>query len=248
MKIKVIRILLMLCAASVGLSGVSQDWYGNERNGSKTQVTRIERQKLLEDVRQLARIIESTHPDPCSLRGGKTKKSFSVQSRRDQRDQPEKLMDFAGVKSGMLIGEAGAGRGYLTFFLSRRVGEKGMIYANDIDKQALKDLVHRCEKEAVKNIEVVLGKVADPNFPVTNLDMVVMLYAFHDFTDKEAWLKNVKKYMKQDASLVIFDRQDAHTGMSKELVMRVGKRAGFKLVQYTSLHSGLWAYILKKEW
>jgi len=165
--------------------------------------------------------------------------------RRDERDKPEILMDIAGVKSGMIIGEAGAGRGYFTFFLSRRVGEKGMIYANDIDKQALQNLVQRCEREGVRNIEVVLGDIADPNFPVNDLDMVVMLYAFHDFTEKEAWLKNVRKYMKQDASLVIFDGQGAHTGMSKELVMRVGRIAGFELADHIQLHSGIWAYILK---
>ena len=167
--------------------------------------------------------------------------------RRDERDKPKILMDIAGVEAGMIIGEAGAGRGYFTFFLSRRVGEKGMIYANDIDKQALQNLVHRCEREGVKNIEVVLGDIDDPNFPVNDLDIVVMLYAFHDFTEKEAWLKNVRKYMKQDASLVIFDGQDAHTGMSKELVMRVGRQAGFELADYIQLHSGIWAYILNRS-
>lgn len=112
----------------------------------------------------------------------------SAQSRRDKRDQPEKLMDIAGVKPGMFIGEAGTGNGYLTFHLSHRVGEKGRIYANDIDRKALRTLNDRCKREGVKNIETVLGEIADPCFPVTDLDLVTMLYAFHDFTEKEAWL------------------------------------------------------------
>jgi ubiquinone/menaquinone biosynthesis C-methylase UbiE len=169
----------------------------------------------------------------------------SAQSHRDQRDQPEKLMEIAGVESGMVIGEAGAGSGYLTFFLSHRVGDEGRIYANDINKRALENIIRRCEREGVTNIEVVLGEIEDPCFPVNDLDMVIMLYAFHDFTEKEAWLKNARKYMKQDAPLVIFDGQDAHTGMSEELVMSVGKKAGFELVHYASVHGGLWVYILK---
>ena len=168
----------------------------------------------------------------------------SAQSRRDKRDQPEKLMDIAGVKPGMSIGEAGAGRGYLTFHLSRRIGETGRIYANDIDKKSLQYIIDRCEREGVKNIETVLGEIADPCFPVTELDLVVMIYAFHDFTEKEAWLKNVKKYMKRDASLVIFDGQDSHTGMSKEFVAKLGKSAGFQLVKHDKIHGGLWVYIL----
>lgn len=168
----------------------------------------------------------------------------SAQSRRDKHDQPEKLMDIAGVKPGMSIGEAGAGRGYLTFHLSRRIGEMGRIYANDIDKKSLQNINDRCEREGVKNIETIIGEIADPCFPVADLDMVIMLYAFHDFTEKEAWLRNVKKYMKRDASLVIFDGQDAHTGMNKELVANLGKSAGFRLMQHDKLHGGLWVYIL----
>jgi ubiquinone/menaquinone biosynthesis C-methylase UbiE len=168
----------------------------------------------------------------------------SSHSRRDKRDQPERLMDIAGVKPGMSIGEAGAGRGYLTFHLSRRVGEMGRIYANDIDKKSLQYITDRCEREGVKNIETILGEIADPCFPVTDLDLVLMLYAFHDFTEKEAWLKNVKKYMKREASLVIFDGQDSHTGMNKELVANLGRSAGFQLIQHDKLHGGLWVYIL----
>jgi tRNA A58 N-methylase Trm61 len=43
----------------------------------------------------------------------------------------------------MIIGEAGAGDGYLTFFLSRRVGASGRIYANDIDPGSLRRLEDR---------------------------------------------------------------------------------------------------------
>ena len=46
-------------------------------------------------------------------------------------------MDAIGVKEGMVIGEAGAGRGWFTFYLSERVGDEGIIYANDISSRAL---------------------------------------------------------------------------------------------------------------
>ena len=166
-----------------------------------------------------------------------------AQYHRDKRDQPEKLLDIAGVKPGMFIGEAGAGEGYLTFFLSRRVGKKGKIYANDINAKALQKIKTRCKMEDVKNIETVLGRISDPCFP-TKLDQIIMLFAFHDFTEKEAWLNNVKKYMKEHTNVVIFDRQDTHTGMSKKLVSELGENAGFKLVRHDRLHNGIWIYIL----
>ena len=53
---------------------------------------------------------------------------------RDKRMQPQRIMDSLRVKEGTIIGEAGAGEGYFTFCLSKRVGETGKIYANDIKK------------------------------------------------------------------------------------------------------------------
>jgi ubiquinone/menaquinone biosynthesis C-methylase UbiE len=59
------------------------------------------------------------------------------QKGRETWQPPEAIMDSVGVKPGMIIGEPGAGRGYLTFYLAKRVGDKGRIYANDIDKSSL---------------------------------------------------------------------------------------------------------------
>jgi ubiquinone/menaquinone biosynthesis C-methylase UbiE len=167
-----------------------------------------------------------------------------VQSWREQRQQPEKLMDIAGIEPGMIVGEAGAGDGFLTFFISRRIGDEGHVYANDIDKNALRRLNERGAREGVKNITTVLGEVADPCFPVKDLDVVTMIYAFHDFTEKAAWLVNVKKYLKKDAAIYIFDAQDYHTGMSKEAVEKLGEEAGFQLTRCEKIHGGLWIYVL----
>jgi len=171
----------------------------------------------------------------------------SAQSWRDQREQPEKLLDIAGIAPGMTIGEAGAGDGYLTFFLSRRVGEEGRIFANDINQNSLRRLDARCKREDVKNITTVLGEVADPKFPVNGLDAVIMLFAFHDFTEKTAWLRNARKYMKKDASIYIFDAQDRHTGLDRETVDDLAEEAGFTLARHEHLHGRIWLYILHME-
>lgn len=166
-------------------------------------------------------------------------------NRRDARVQPEKVMDVIGVKPGMVIGEAGAGRGYLTFNLSRRVGETGMIYANDINRGVLRSINNRCTRENIKNIKTVLGKVEDPLFPVNELDMVVMLRAFHDFEKKVEWLKNAKKYMKPDATLVIIDGHDYHTQLNKEKVEKMGEEAGYQLVQYETFLTEDYIYVFR---
>lgn len=114
-------------------------------------------------------------------------------SRRDERLQPERVMDVIGIRPGMIVGEAGAGRGYFTFKLARRVGASGKVYANDIDGDALDHVRQVCLDEGLANVVTVVGEVEDPLFPVTGLEVVVMVYALHDFSSPVAFLQNLKR-------------------------------------------------------
>ncbi len=158
-------------------------------------------------------------------------------SRRDKWMQPEKIMDAIGVIPGMVIGEAGAGEGYFTFKLAHRVGNAGRIYANDILERVLGTIRERCERQGITNITTVLGEVEDPLFPESTLDMVVMMAAFHDFEKQVEWLKNVKQYMKSNASLVIIEKdpgkmeRGSSHHMTKDEILETVKQAGYKLVR-----------------
>ncbi|UCE19779.1 MAG: methyltransferase domain-containing protein [Gemmatimonadota bacterium] len=131
------------------------------------------------------------------------------QTEREQWQPPEQIMDSIGVKPGMIIGEPGAGRGYFTFHLSKRVGEKGKVYANDISRSSLNEIDMRAKREGINNIEIVLGEIEDPLFPVKDLDMIIMVYVLHMLDKPLSFMENIKKYMKDDTPLVIIER-DTH--------------------------------------
>ncbi len=156
-------------------------------------------------------------------------------SSRDKYEQPDKIMESVGIKEGMKIGEVGAGRGYLTFKMSPKVGETGKIYANDIDKRALKFLNDKIKREKIKNIETVLGELTDPLFPVKDLDMIIMIHVFHDLEKPVEFSKKARKYLKPGCQLVIIDWDPAkypdprNHCMKKEDVLKNMSKAGFKL-------------------
>jgi len=128
------------------------------------------------------------------------------QTAREEWQPPDKIMDAIGVRPGMVIGEAGAGRGYMTFYLAKRVGNEGKVYANDISQSALDEITNRAKREGVKNIEIVMGKIEDPIFPINDLDMVIMVYVLHMLDKPMEFMENVKKYMTLDTPLVIIER------------------------------------------
>ncbi len=153
---------------------------------------------------------------------------------RDSFMKPEKIMDSVGIKPGMIIGEAGAGEGYFTFWLSDRVGNKGRIYANDIDNSVLKKITKRCDSENIQNITTILGLVDDPRFPVDSLEIIIMMTAFHDFTKPVKWMQNVISYMKAGAKLVIIDQDPDKWGnashfKTKEEILSIMKKTDFEL-------------------
>jgi len=147
----------------------------------------------------------------------------------------ERAMDVAGVTPGMVVGEAGAGDGYFTLPMARRVGPAGAVYANDISRRALDRLASNATREGLANIQVVVGDVDDPRFPRRDLELVVIVHAFHDFTQPVEWLRNVRKYLKPGAAVAIIDRDPAQGGghhfWPRDRILGYAEKAGFEPVK-----------------
>jgi len=155
----------------------------------------------------------------------------------------ERAMDAVGVAPGMVVGEAGAGDGYFTLPMARRVGAEGAVYANDISRRALDRLESNARREQIDNIHVVEGDVDDPRFPRRDLELVVVVHAFHDFSQPVEWLRNVKKYLRPGAAVAIIDRDPGQGAeghfWTRERILGYAASAGFemtKLVDGISRH------------
>src|SRR5437588_23210 len=62
---------------------------------------------------------------------------------RDQWQKPDQIMDALLIAEGSVVAEVGAGGGWFTPWLSRRVGPNGRIYAEDIQTQMIEEIVRR---------------------------------------------------------------------------------------------------------
>lgn len=150
------------------------------------------------------------------------------------KQPPEKVMDAAGIKPGMIIGEVGAGRGRFTMHLARRVGKKGMVLANDIDADALDYLRERCRRSRITNVEIILGDADDPKYPDEALDMVFMVWTYHYFDQPIAMLKKLIPALKPGGTMVLVEpdaeRWGDH-GISPERMRRDAAEAGLEVVR-----------------
>lgn len=144
----------------------------------------------------------------------------AIDKMRDRDLQPERILDVIELRDDMRAGEAGASYGYFTFKMARRVGNGGIVYANDIDQNALMRIEDRCKAEKISNIRTVLGAVEDPLFPEKGLDMVVVFDCLFEFSEPAAWMRNTRKYLKPGGRLVIVDPDPAKIGSTEHFLSR----------------------------
>jgi 2-polyprenyl-3-methyl-5-hydroxy-6-metoxy-1,4-benzoquinol methylase len=156
------------------------------------------------------------------------------EKRANEIQPPELVMDILGIRLGFIIGEVGAGRGRLTIHLAARVGEKGKVYANDIDPAAVAYLKARCRRQGLANVEPVLSLPDDARFPQNSLDLAIMAYVYHHVDNPVPLLKSLLPSLKPWGIVALAEPKPEHTEarakpLTRESVGKEAVAAGFSL-------------------
>lgn len=164
----------------------------------------------------------------------------SREAYQNRLQPPETVIPAIEVKEGMVIGEIGAGRGRYTVILAEAVGEKGHIYANDINKNDLDYLEFRCKRDSIRNISTIVGEENDPLLPENELDMIFMVNVYHHLSHPVQIMQNAMPSLKEGGKLVIMEgvpgRQGSYSSHStaQETVISQMKEAGYTFEKVTA--------------
>jgi SAM-dependent methyltransferase len=152
---------------------------------------------------------------------------------REQRLQINRVMDTLGIAPGKGVADVGAGSGWFTIRAARRVGPAGMVYAVDINPEAIRYIDRRMRSESVSNVRTILSKSDDPMLPKEAVDAVLLLKTYHEVADPVALLEHLRPALRPGARLGIIDRNGNGTnhGVSRKIVIDEAGRAGYRLVQ-----------------
>jgi predicted methyltransferase len=146
-----------------------------------------------------------------------------VRAEREREEEPERALDAIGVKSGMKVGDVGAGVGYFSLRMAQRVGAEGKVYANEIQAGMLDRLRRRMREAGATNIEPVLGTVSDPKLPAGELDLVLLVDVYHEFSQPQAMLRGIARSLKPDGRLVLLEyrKEDPKVPIREEHKMSI---------------------------
>lgn len=124
---------------------------------------------------------------------------------REKEEQASKLYPPLKIKAGDVVCDMGAGSGYHTMKLSEIVGDKGKVYAVDIQPQMLEILGKRLKDNEVTNVKLVKGTETDPKLPAGELDLILMVDVYHEFSYPYEMTEKMVKSLKPGGRLVFVE-------------------------------------------
>ena len=158
---------------------------------------------------------------------------------RDVWQRPDQIMDALAIAEASVVADIGAGAGWFTVRLARRVGPNGVVYAEEVQKEALTAISRRVTSEGLTNVRLVLGQSGDPRLPAGRLHAALIVDAYHEAAESRvSLLRSLAKSLRPEGRIGVvgFKLEGLGPGppteerVSPETVVNDAKRAGLRLI------------------
>jgi predicted methyltransferase len=157
---------------------------------------------------------------------------------RELWQKPDQIMDALGIADGSSVADLGAGGGWFTVRLARRVGPQGVVYAEDVQEQMIESMERRLTREGLRNVKMILGTEYDPKLPKDRLDAVLIVDVYHEVEQRVGLLGYVKDSLRPHGRLGIVDFRKDGVGpgpameerIDESVVLSDADTAGFRLI------------------
>jgi len=126
--------------------------------------------------------------------------------------KPDQVLDALALQPGQVVCDIGAGTGYFSLRAAQRIGDKGRVFAVDVEPKILDVLRARIEKTGVRNVTPVLAVAADPLLPPRSCDLVLIVDAYHHFPDRPRYLTRLAALLRPGGRLVNVDWHKQRSG------------------------------------
>ncbi len=137
---------------------------------------------------------------------------------RDGWQQPERVMEELNLSAGERVADIGSGGGYFTFRLADAVGEKGQVYAVDVDTDLLAYLDDEIETDGVENVKTVLADYDDPKIPGEGVDLIFTSNTYHHIENRREYFEQAQRYLRPDGRIAIVELQKKKDGLMSWLI------------------------------
>ncbi len=130
---------------------------------------------------------------------------------REEWQQPDRVMDELHIADGARVADVGAGGGWFTTRLARRVGPNGAVYAEDVQPPMIESIRQRARQDGLNNVRPILSTTDDPQLP-SNLDAVLLVDAYGQLEHPIDLLRHIRASLAPNGRLGIVDFKPGGAG------------------------------------
>jgi ubiquinone/menaquinone biosynthesis C-methylase UbiE len=161
---------------------------------------------------------------------------------RETWQKPDAIMDALGIYDGSSVADLGAGGGWFTVRLARRVGPTGRVYAQDIQKPMIESMERRFRREGLRNVTTVLGTPEDPKLP-DPVDAVLIVGVYGEVARPVELLEHVRQSLRPGGRVGVVDFRKDGLGpgpdtleerVDEAVVIKDAEQAGLRLINRTT--------------
>jgi ubiquinone/menaquinone biosynthesis C-methylase UbiE len=124
---------------------------------------------------------------------------------REETERPEAVLDDLRIRPGAAVVDFGAGVGYFTLRLARRVGPEGRVLAVEVQEEMLAGLRRRAAAEGAANIECILATEDDPRLSPASADLVLMVDVYHELARPQPVMEAVRRSLRPGGRLALVE-------------------------------------------
>lgn len=160
---------------------------------------------------------------------------------RVELEQPAKILQFMALKDGDIVADIGCGNGFFALRLAKEIGPRGIVFAVDVQQGMLDQLAERQTEANISNVYPILGQYEDPMLPPGKVDWILLVDAYHEFSNPEPMLARMKESLAPGGRIALIEYRGEPDpsrqfpiprdhAMSIDEVMNEWPPAGFELV------------------
>ncbi len=124
---------------------------------------------------------------------------------REEEERTDLLIDALKLKPGDVVADIGAGTGYISQRMAKRVGEKGVVYAEEIQQEMLDLIDRKLKLFHITNVKPWLGTTTDPKLPAEGIDMIIMVDVYHEFDTPYEMTESMLRALKHGGRLIFVE-------------------------------------------
>jgi SAM-dependent methyltransferase len=147
----------------------------------------------------------SDFPAPDRPVAGIISPEYSNEKTRDGHGEAERVLNLLGIRPGQRVADIGAGLGYYTIRIARRLGRGGTIYATDVKSEYVDQLRARLARERITGVQLILGLPRDPRLPADSVDVAILSHMYHEIENPYEFLYRLQPSLAPGARVGIID-------------------------------------------